>query len=250
MFAVGGWVDSRGLMDSLANTLSPHWKVDKYYYADANQSEDTSPPDEQHLLSALNAGAGLVLHAGHGSDTSWEGCFSLNRLSGVKNADRLPIMMSAGCSTARFATLPPYEAYRDVNGNAHLGTNAGEIFSEPPPPPACYQEGRDDPTGLGKELLRRGPDGAVAYIGCDTGSQPCSLTLLAGFVQAIAKSPRPRLGDCWSHAIDYYYEREHLASLVATDDWYPPSIFFQGMKYMVFGDPSLLLPNSDLRLEK
>jgi hypothetical protein len=24
--------------------------------------------------------------------------------------------------------------------------------------------------------------------------------------------------------------------------WYPPSIFFQGMKFMVFGDPSLLLP--------
>jgi hypothetical protein len=26
------------------------------------------------------------------------------------------------------------------------------------------------------------------------------------------------------------------------DDWYPPSIFFQGMKFLLFGDPTLPLP--------
>jgi hypothetical protein len=51
-----------------------------------------------------------------------------------------------------------------------------------------------------------------------------------------------RLGDCWSHAIDHYYKAEHLATLKPNNDWYPPSIFFQGMKYMVFGDPTLRLP--------
>jgi hypothetical protein len=41
----------------------------------------------------------------------------------------------------------------------------------------------------------------------------------------------------------YYYDKERLAQLKPTADWYPPSIFFQGMKFMLFGDPSLRLPH-------
>ena len=44
------------------------------------------------------------------------------------------------------------------------------------PPPAPYQKGKYNPTGLGEQLLKKGPDGAAAYIGCNTGSQPCGLT--------------------------------------------------------------------------
>jgi hypothetical protein len=32
--------------------------------------------------------------------------------------------------------------------------------------------------------------------------------------------------------------REHLATIAPTADWYPASLFFQGMKFMVFGDPA------------
>ena len=84
--------------------------------------------------------------------------------------------------------------------------------------------------------------GAVAYIGCNTGGQPCGLSLLEGFVRTLHGLPEPTLGDCWAGAIDYYYEAEHLGTIVPNQDWYPPSIFFQGMKYMVFGDPALSLP--------
>jgi hypothetical protein len=38
------------------------------------------------------------------------------------------------------------------------------------------------------------------------------------------------------------YDKEKLATLKPNADWYPPSIFFQGMKYMLFGDPALELP--------
>ena len=41
--------------------------------------------------------------------------------------------------------------------------------------------------------------------------------------------------------VAYSYERKRLDQLVPTDSWYPASIFFQGMKFMVFGDPSLVL---------
>ena len=148
----------------------------------------------------------------------------------------------AGCDTARFATLPPYEAYLDVDGVEHKGTYAGEVFHGPPPPPSPYQMGRFNKIGMGCRFVRDGPNGAVAYFGCTTGGQPCGITLLEGFVQAWAHSRQPRLGDCWAGAVDYYYEHEKLATLKPTASWYPPSIFFQGMKYVLFGDPSLALP--------
>jgi hypothetical protein len=245
-FAVDGWVDSRDLMDRLARQLPAGWSAEKRYYRGGNRTQ-TPPPDEKELLQLLNGGVSLVLHAGHGSANSWEGCFPESALPAVHNRDRLPIMISAGCSTAHFAPLAPYAAYMDVRGKAHRGTDHGEVFRAPPPPPSPYQRGKFNPSGLGEQLLRRGFDGAVAYIGCNTGSQPCGLTLLAGFVETLHGAREPRLGDCWAGAITYYYEHENLARLVPTNDWYPPSIFFQGMKFMLFGDPSLRLPGPAVR---
>jgi hypothetical protein len=240
--SVGGWVDSRAQLDRVAASLPKDWTAVKRYYADAHRNDNTPPPDKQQVIDLLNEGVGLVIHAGHGADDRWEQSLAVSDLKNVHNADRLPIILSAGCSTARFATLPPYEAYLDVNGDEHRGTNAGEKFTAPPPPPAPYQRGRFNPTGLGEQLLRRGPDGAVAYFGCNTGSQPCGLTLVAGFGQAIGANAQTRLGDCWIGAVDYYFKQERLADLKPNKDWYPPSIFFQGMKFMLFGDPTLRLP--------
>ena len=192
----------------------------------------------------LNEGASIVLHVGHGEGDGWAGSFHVGALRRLHNADRLPVVLSAGCSTAQFATLPPYEAYEDVHGKKHKGTNAGEVFHAPPPPPSPYARGPYNHTGLGEAMVRRGPSGAVAYIGCNTGGQPCGITLLEGFIGALRDLPEPTLGDCWVRAIDHYYRAEHLETIKPNNDWYPPSIFFQGMKYMVFGDPALRLPGA------
>jgi hypothetical protein len=248
--AVGGWVDARPLLEKLSGGMPAGWNVEKRFYHDGDAHFDTPPPTEEAVRRLLNDGVALVAHAGHGSDLAWERCFSIKHLNQVTNAEHLPVIISAGCSTARLATLPPYEPYVDVNGKVHEGTDQNrETFTEPPPPPACYQTGRFNPTGMGEQLLRAGPDGAAAYIGCNTGSQPCGLTLLEGFILAIQHSPRPRLGDCWASAVTHYYEREHLATIKPTEDWYPASIFFQGMKFMVFGDPTLKLPPPAPRAE-
>jgi hypothetical protein len=244
LVTTGGWVDCRGLMDNLAKELAPQWGIEKRYYADSARDDKTPDPGEAQVIRLLNEGVGLLCHAGHGYDEGWADSFGMGGFSQVQNSDRLPVVISAGCSTARFATLPPYEPYMDINGVAHKGTDHGEVFQEPPPPPAPYQTGVYNATGLGEQLLRRSKNGAVAYIGCNTGSQPCGLTLLEGFVGAVSSRNRPRLGDCWSQAISYYYDHEHLATLTPNDDWYPPSIFFQGMKFMVFGDPTLILPGA------
>ncbi|MFM9995310.1 MAG: C25 family cysteine peptidase [Phycisphaerales bacterium] len=240
---VGGWIDARPRMDEWAGKLPAGWTTEKRYYHEGKEEPPHPTPSEAEVVGLLNSGVGLVLHAGHGSDDVWEGCLSTGSLAKVSNAGRTPVMISAGCSTARFATLPPYEAYADVSGVEHTGTDRGEVFSEPPPPPACYAKGTFNKTGLGERLVRDGPDGAVAYIGCNTGSQPCGLTLAEGFVDGMTKAERETgavlVGDCWAHAVAYYYEREGLGTIVPDEGWYPASIFFQGMKFMLFGDPTL-----------
>lgn len=244
MIAVGGWVDARPHLDRFAARLEPKWRIERRYYRDENAAADAPPPpDESQLAGLINSGIDLIIHAGHGSDNVWEHCLSLATLEKLEPRDRKPVMFSVGCSTARFATLPPYEAYVDYHGADHIGTNDGEVFSEPPPPPAAWVTGAFNRTGLGETFLRHPDRGCVAYIGCNTGSQPCALTLLEGFSIAMSaprESDAPaRLGDCWSAAIAYYYESENLATLKPDGGWYPASIFFQGMKFMLLGDPTL-----------
>ena len=235
--AVDGWVDARELLGSLAGKLESTWQIEKRFYGTA-----TPPPDAAQVRGILNEGAGLVIHAGHGSPDRWEQCLSSADIDQLTNTTSIPVFVSAGCSTAHFAPLPPYEPYLDRDGKFHEGTDRGEKFTEPPLPPAPLQTGKVNPTCLGEALLKRADTGGVAYIGCNTGSQPFGLTLVDGFVRELAVAKTPRLGDCWNSAIRYYVEQQKLRELKPTESWVPPSIFFQGMKFMVFGDPSLRLP--------
>lgn len=239
--AVGGWVDTRSLMNKWADTLEARWAIDRHYYS-GRPFTTTTPPSPEATRGLFDRGSSLIVHAGHGQADAWEQCFSVSDLDQITNLEHLPVVVSAGCSTAYFAPLAPYGAYLDVNGVEHIGTDAGEQFNGPPPAPSPIQTGRFNPTGLGEQILKRNEHGAVAYIGCNTGSQPCGLTLVEGFLKSISQSPGQHLGDSWNDAIAYYHQKEKLAELKPDDGWYPPSIFFQGMKFMLFGDPSLPLP--------
>lgn len=234
---VGGWVDARPRFEQWRELLERRFAVERRY--DRGHEYDVPAPDAEQVVELINSGVGLLLHAGHGSDETWDQCIGTVHLAELDNADRLAVVMSAGCSTARFATLPPYEPYEDIFGNAHAGTDHGQVFGAPPPPPAIYARGVFNRTGLGEQLVVGTPNGAVAYIGCNTGSQPCALTLQEGLVRAIASRDHPRLGECWKDAVAYYCEQEHLATITPTESWYPASVFFQAMKFMVFGDPSI-----------
>jgi len=279
MLACGGWIENRGMMDASAAALGGSWSIEKRYFSDGSELDAGSPPSEEEVIGLINNGTQLIFHSGHGSDNNWHESIGTYSLAKLENAEHPAILFSAGCSTARLATLPPYEGYVDVNGVEHAGTNKGEVFTAPPPPPAPYQRGAYNPTGFGEQLLRAAPNGAAAYIGCNTGSQPCGMTLLDGFVRAMGSSgaqlpppsqgggegvgqvsvkagelhplPSPppqggggslRLGDAWNAAISHYYDAEDLATIAPNESWYPASIFFQGMKFMLFGDPSLPLP--------
>ena len=243
--ACGGWIENRPSMDRLGRALeAAQWRIERRFFADERRDDQTPPPDADNVIALANNGCDVIIHSGHGSDDSWAHSITLASIEKMTGkGGQLPVMMSAGCSTARLATLPPYEAYIDVDGVAHKGTNSGELFTHPPPPPACYQRGEYNLTGLGEQLLRAPEGGAIAYIGCNTGSQPCGMTLLEGFIAALpdgAAVGGNRVGNCWNQALRQYVEVQHLADLKPVEgEWYPPSIFFQGMKFMLYGDPSL-----------
>jgi hypothetical protein len=241
--ATDGWVDSRSLLNDLAKQLDGPWKIEKRLYA-----TDSPPPDTKQVVGLINEGTGLMVHTGHGSPERWEQCFSIADVNQLATPSTTPVFISAGCSTAHFAPLPPYEPYVDQSGKHHAGTDHGEKFSEPPLPPSPIQTGDCNPICLGEQLLKKADAGGVAYIGCNTGSQPFALTLLEGFIHKLAHSETPRLGDCWNSAVEYYIVQQKLTDLKPEDSWTPPSIFFQAMKFMVFGDPSLRLPGKSLPL--
>lgn len=241
LIAVDGWVDTRQLMDTFKEKLEAKWAVDRHYYS-GEQIPTKTPPSPEATRGLFDRGCSLIVHAGHGQPDAWEQCFSVADLDRITNIGHWPVVVSAGCSTAYFAPLAPYGPYVDVNGVEHIGTDAGEQFTSPPPAPSPLQTGKFNPTGLGEQILKRNEHGAVAYIGCNTGSQPCGLTLVDGFVRSLSQGPKQHLGDSWNDAIRYYHRKEKLSELKPDDGWYPPSIFFQGMKFMLFGDPSLTLP--------
>ena len=118
-------------MDHWAAMLPPGWTIAKLY----GGQPSSAPADGKGIVRLLNEGVSLVVHAGHGNDNGWAGSFNVEALAHVQNNEKLPVVISVGCSTARFATLPPYEAYEDVRGNTHRGTNSGEVFHAPPPAP-------------------------------------------------------------------------------------------------------------------
>jgi len=229
-----GWVDASARVGSWADKLTDAgWSVDR-------QIHGTATPTAATVLASLGKGVLLAIHSGHGSPDGWVGCLGPAEERALADAPT-GIYASAGCSTAEVTVQPPYSPYLDILGILHKGTNAGEVFSSPPAPPSPLQPGRLERTSLGERLLRAPRGGAVAYFGCTTGSQPCALTLVEGLALFAAKGGG-RVGDAWSFTVARYWREERLAELKPTDDWYPPSIFFQGMKFILLGDPSLPLP--------
>lgn len=244
-FAVQGWVDCRGEMAAMADRLGPAWTVHRHLFADGDAPpEARAAVDASHVVDRLNSGLSLLVHAGHGHPHGWEHSLASPDLRRLNNRGGMPMVVSAGCSTAAFATLPPYEPYRDVAGVQHIGTNHGEVFREPPPPPDCLQPESLDVSSLAEQLLFLPGQGAIGYFGCNTGSQPCALTLVDGFVAGMADPDCRTLGQCWQRSIRHYHLAQRLADLQPDDGWYPPSIFFQGMKFMLFTDPSLPISRS------
>lgn len=231
----GEWVDERPRLGARAEDLTAAgWAVERQFY------DTASAPTPERITTALKAGVGLALHAGHGFSAGWHLCLASEH-EAILAAAPPAIYFSVGCSTANFVNEPPYQSYLDADGLPHRGTNDGEVFTAPPPPPAPLQPVRFNSSSFGERMLRMPAGGAAAYVGCVTGSQPAALSLMDGFLIAAAAGA-PTVGEAWSAAVRHYHAAERLEELQPNADWYPPSIYFQGMKFILYGDPALAMP--------
>jgi peptidase C25-like protein len=231
-----GWVDQRPRAAAMVERLAAAgFATSRRFFGDA-----AGAPDRAFLAAEVAKGADFVFHLGHGSPTTWEHCLGAAEIE-ASRAAHPALWFSVGCNTAEFCCEPPYGAYLDEGGILHRGTWNGELFQAPPPPPAALQPGPLNTTGVGETLMRLPTGGAIAYVGCDTGAQPCAVTLLEGFTTSLAARRDEPIGDAWRDALATYWKQERLAELQPDAGWYPPSIFFQGMKFLLFGDPTLRL---------
>ncbi len=248
--AAGGWIDNRVAITKLARPstvgdVAP-WSAHLMSFFDAK-----SPATEHELFKALFSRVPrIVCHTGHGSPQGWDQCLDIRMLEFVLRNPSLPVLFSIGCSTAEVAPQPPYTAYLDVHGIEHKGTNAGEVFTAPPPPPHVLQTTEFDATSMSEEALRVRTGGAPCVIGCVTGAQPCAHTLLDGFVESARKNPQQSVGQWWKSALAHYHATERLSEIKSDEGWYPPSIFFQGMKFILLGDPTSRPLASEVRESK
>ena len=237
-FVSGGWIDNSTRATALVERVKSKgaWRTDLHGFFVAGRE-----PGTLAVAAAFARSPAAIFHTGHGQPWGWEGCFDRDVMTRSPATDTPPLLFSIGCSTAVIATEPPYGAYVDVDGTLHKGTNAGQVFTGFPPPPAPIQRGGCNATSVSEEAVRRADGGAVAVIGCVSGSQPCAHTLLDGFVDAMAESPGATAGRWWTASLTRYVRDEKLMELEPTESWYPPSIFFQGMKFVYLGDPTVRL---------
>ena len=157
------------------------------------QPAGTSRPDHNHLREIFNVWRQLyrpqwLLALGTNGST----VFPSANFSRITNAGRVPVVIFAGCSTAHCAAA----AVWCLHGRGRR-EHAGSTITKSSPrrhrrPRRVSTRPIESLPGFGEQLLKRGPNGAVAHIGCTTGSQP-ALTLVHPFCHPLSCSPLPRL---------------------------------------------------------
>jgi hypothetical protein len=226
---------------SLYETISEKEKLD----LDISDEEiqKIAPPNPQNIIDLINKGVFIVSHIGHGDINAWINCLYAENFTDMNNTDKLSIFFSIGCSTGAFCTLPPYEAYIDINGAYHEGSNYGEIFKTFPPQPACIQT-ENNLEGMGELSIAKISNGAIGYIGCITGGQYSGVELSKYFFESLTKGSST-LGEMWNYSIMKYYDVVEFPKNVEIPDWYLVASFHQPWKYFLFGDPSLRVNTED-----
>jgi len=206
-------------------------------YGAGNPCANVVVPSANRINTIMNIGVGFVSYIGHGTPTTWVGCYGTGNIPGLANSGKLPVVIAAACSTSGFTTQPPFHKYTDINGVNHNGVDNGEVFTSTPPQPACIQSWRN-PESLGEALTVKYDTGAIGYIGSVTGAQNFARKLNTFFFEAY-RYGHEFLGGMWNYMIQRYYEYYVLPSVLSTPNWAIVAEFHQPWKFPLFGDPSL-----------
>lgn len=115
---------------------------------DGNQggNDAAGNPTPSQVAAEVNAGAGLILYTGHGSETSWgTSGFSNSNVNQLTNQDKLPFIWSVACVNGNFLNMTCFaEAWlRATQGGeptgavAFLGSTINQSWNSP-------MEGQDE----------------------------------------------------------------------------------------------------------
>jgi hypothetical protein len=237
LIATTDWVTSACQTQETTATQSLNGYQVTRMYSSGNPCLTTQVPSPAAVLQALNQGCGLVSYMGHGSPSSWHGVISATQFAQLANDEMPSVIFASACDTAQYTTQPPYSSYVDRAGVHHQGTNAGEVFAQKPPQPACLQT-PVNPESLAELLTCKVKGGAVSYVACVTGAQPWSLDLNKFFFEAV-KLGAQTVGQMWNTMVTRYYQVHVAPQLVNPPDWTKVAEFHQPWKFHLFGDPSL-----------
>ncbi|NLG28988.1 MAG: hypothetical protein GX557_13835 [Chloroflexi bacterium] len=222
----------------IANSLAGY--TNYRLYQSGNPCVATDPPTSANINAKLNTGVRFMNYVGHGNTGGLAisgDAYTSADLAGLSNANTLPIAFAMACDTARYATLPPYDAYTDVYGAHHTGTTAGETFTSVPPQPAALQPA-DNPSCFGESFLLASANGGIGFVGCVTGSQAYGRDLDEAFFESLDYG-HSTLGGMWNSMEQQYYVLNPVPATIDPPNWELLAEVAQPWKFNLFGDPSL-----------
>ena len=200
-------------------------------------------PNPTNINMHLNSGAGFMNVISHGNQYSW-GVYDVRTdMSGLSNEDKLTVVYSFGCSTAKVGPIAAADSYIDVNETYRdYGTTYDPGYYPcplsswvEPAVPSPLQSATTDVHCMPEYWDFASSDGAVAFIGSTAeASSAMGSPVMQYFFQSFATDGYRVLGDVWNsvcnkvmtggHAIDSNWDHARR--------W---------LYINLFGDPTLVL---------
>lgn len=201
-------------------------------------------PNPTNINDNLNTGMGFMNVISHGNEFSWGVYDVRTNMAGLTNNDKLTIVYSFGCSTAKVGPICPADPYVDVGG---VPRNYGGAYSYPilktswvePAVPDPLQTSSTDIACMPEYWNFDSANGAVAFIGSTAeASGSMGSPVMQYFYESIASDGYRVLGDVWNSV----YAKVASGGHNIGSDWDHAR---RWLYINVFGDPSLMLGGLD-----
>ena len=245
----GGWIypDASSTWDEtqndqIATTMSTAgFTPIKLYHS--NPSNGSYYPNPNNINFYLNAGAGFMNVISHGNEYSW-GVYDVRTdMSGLSNGDKLTVVYSFGCSTAKVGPIAAADPYIDVNGTYRdYGTTYDASYYPcpianwtEPATPSPLQNATTDISCMPEYWDFVSDNGAVAFVGSTAeASGVMGSPVMQYFFQSFANDGYRVLGDVWKSVGDKVINGSHNID----SNWDHAR---RWLYINLFGDPTLVL---------
>ncbi|MBC7129225.1 MAG: hypothetical protein H5T45_05795, partial [Thermoplasmatales archaeon] len=228
--------------DQIATTMSTAgFTPIKLYHS--NPSNSSYYPNPNNINFYLNAGAGFMNVISHGNEYSW-GVYDVRTdMSGLSNEDKLTVVYSFGCSTAKVGPIAAADPYIDVNGTYRdYGTTYDASYYPcpianwtEPATPSPLQNATTDISCMPEYWDFSSDNGAVAFVGSTAeASGVMGSPVMQYFFQSFANDGYRVLGDVWKSVSDKVINGSHNID----SNWDHAR---RWLYINLFGDPTLFL---------